>query len=206
MFFKKIIFLAAIIFSIIPLISCGGGGTSSGGKGASTPQQKIVFAGDSSIRRADLNSLFGMPITNYGVDGRESRELLNAIEGYVSSKPNKIFIGIGGNNILNRHEGWLLGDISAMIDKIKAVSPGTVIFFLSILPKQDAQVTALVQIYNGQIQSLCDGKGVKFISTFSLFYDLATVIRTEYYDSDGIHLNSSGYQLWAGPIRPYVLS
>jgi lysophospholipase L1-like esterase len=123
----------------------------------------------------------------------------------VASKPNKIFITIGGNNIINRHETIILNDISIIIDKIRTASPGTAIFIHSTLPCKYDFSNSLSEWYNSQIQSLCERKGVKFINIYNLFKDSKS-INLKYFQGDGIHLNDAGYQLWANNIKPLVLS
>ncbi len=198
---------------ILVLAGCSGGGsgnsvTISGGDAGTNAASKlkIVFAGGSSIARGNWSSYFGIPIENDGVSGLESWQLVNTIEGYVASKPDKIFIMIGANNILNRHEGVLVDNISTIIDIIRRTSPKTQIFIISMLPVKNDFSNALIESYNNQIQSLCNGKNVKFISIYGLFKDSKTIIKLNYYLSDGIHLNDAGYRVFADAIRGYVLS
>ncbi|HMK65439.1 MAG TPA: GDSL-type esterase/lipase family protein, partial [Thermodesulfobacteriota bacterium] len=117
-----------------------------------------------------------------------------------------IFISIGGNNILNRHESVIVNDIAAIINRIRVVSPGTVIFFHSILPCKYDFTNSLAEAYNPQIQALCNQQGVTFINIYSLFKNSKTTINLNYYQADGIHLNDAGYQLWANTIKPLVVS
>lgn len=127
--------LFLFIILILVLAGCSGGGSgnnvtiSGGGSGTNAAsKQKIVFAGGSSIARGNWSAYFGITIHNRGVGGFESSDLLKNIAGYVASQPDKIFIMIGANNILNRHESVLISDISSIIDRIKTTSPGTKIF------------------------------------------------------------------------------
>ena len=196
------------------LILCAGGcsssgsGTSQSGGGSTnaSSQQKIVFTGASTIARGNWSSYFGILIDNRGVGGIESTELKNNIEGQVASKPIKIFISIGTNNVLNRHEGYVVSDLDLIIAKIKAASPATKIYILSILPVKSDFSNALIENLNNQIQSLCNIRGVKFISLYNLFKDSSTIIKLNYYVNDGIHLSNEGYQVYADAIRSYVLS
>jgi len=196
-----------LVLSVGGCSSSGSGTTQSGGgsTNASSSQQKIVFAGGSTIARGDWSSYFGIPIDNRGVGGMESWQLVDSIDGYVASKPNKIFISIGMNNILNRHEGVLVNNISTIIDKIRTASPATKIYIMSMLPVKDTFSCALIEIYNNQIESLCHSKNVTFISVYSLF-KTSTGINEAYYQADSLHLNADGYQVLANAIRSYVLS
>jgi lysophospholipase L1-like esterase len=207
----RLVFLTILILTVFLFSACGDDNkkknTTSGGgsNNNSSSQQKIVVTGASTIARGDWSSYFGIPIDNKAVGGIESTGLKNTIEGQVASKPDKIFISIGTNNILNRHEGVLIDDIDAIIVKIKAVSPTTKIYFMSMLPVRDAFSCSLIEIYNGQIESKCNSRGVKFISVYSLFKTSSGINET-YYQLDGIHLTSDGYWVYANAIRSYVLS
>lgn len=204
--------LCLSIFLTLILTGCGGGGASnsvtvSGGGSQMVPvEQKIVFTGASSIARGNWSSYFGIPVENDGVSGIESGQLVNTISGQVKSKPDKIFIMIGGNNILNRHEGVLLGDISTIVDRIRETSKNTRIYIHSLLPIKDNSANALIESYNNQIQSLCAAKDVKFLSIYSLFKSSPTIINPNYYIADGIHLTDAGYKAWANAIKDQVLS
>jgi lysophospholipase L1-like esterase len=198
------------------LAACGGGSTgnttSSSGGGSmdsstnSVSQQKIIFAGDSAAGRGNWSSYFGLPIENRGIDGLESTQLVNTIEDIAASKPNKIFITIGGNNIFNRREGFVAGDVDMIIAKIRRVSPETKIFFHSILPVKFDAMNGTIERTNDQIQAVCSSRGVRFISIYNLFRNPTTSINTKYYTADGIHLNDAGYLAWAEIIRPLINS
>lgn len=200
-----------ILLLVVGLGGCGssGSGTSQSGGGStsvSTSQQKIVFTGASTIARGNWSSYYGIFIDNRGVGGIESTELKNNIEGQVAFKPNKIFISVGTNNVLNRHEGYVVSDLDLIIAKIKAASPATKIYIISILPVKSDLSNTLIENLNKQIQSLCDSRGVKFISLYNLFKSSSTIIILNYYGDDGIHLSNEGYQVYADAIRSYVLS
>lgn len=201
------------IILILVLTGCSGGGsgnsvTISGGDSGinAASKQKIVFAGASSIARGNWSAYFGITIDNRGVGGFESSDLLKNITGYVASQPDKIFIMIGANNILNRHEGVLLNDISTIIRKIKVASPKTKIYIHSILPMKSVSSNQQIEFYNGRIQNICTNENVKFINIYNLFKSSSTIINLSYYVADGIHLTEAGYKVWADAIRGDVLS
>lgn len=200
---RKITVLLSLIFMAF-LASCGGGSGGGGGSNNNQPQQKVVFTGASTIARGNWSAYFGIPIDNKGVGGIESTQLKNDIVAQVATKPDKIFFSIGTNNILNRHEGFLIGDISTIIDKIRTASPATKIYVISMLPVRDDFARSLIEIYNGQIESLCRSKNVTFISVYNLF-KAGNSINENYYEADGLHLVPAGYQVYANAIRFYVL-
>jgi lysophospholipase L1-like esterase len=200
-----------ILLLVVGLGGCsssGSGTTQSGGgsTSVSTSQQKIVFTGASTMARGNWSSYFGIPIDNRAVGGIESTELKNNIEGHVASKPNKIFIAIGTNNVLNRHEAYVVSDLDLIIAKIRTASPATKIFIISLLPIKDNFSNTLIESLNNQIQSLCTQRGVKYISVYNLFISSSTIINLNYYQADGLHLNEAGYQVYADAIRASVLS
>ena len=203
-----------LFLSLLISAGCGGGssggGTASGGSSASVDaavaQQKIIFAGDSAAGRGNWSSYFGFPIENKGIDGLESSQLANMVEGFVASKPNKIFITIGGNNVFNRREGSVSADVDMIIARIRLVSPDTQIFFHSILPVKFEAMNGTIEVCNNQIQAVCNMRGVRFISIYGLFKSPTTVINAKYYTQDGIHLNDAGYRVWAEAIKNLLSS
>lgn len=82
--------------SLLILTGCSSSGnnvTVSGGSSTNaSSNQKIVFAGASSIARGNRSSYFGFPIENRGVRGIEISVLVNTITGHVASLPDNIFI------------------------------------------------------------------------------------------------------------------
>ncbi len=199
-----------ILLLVVGIGGCSGSGsgTSQSGGGSADPassQQKIVFTGASTIARGDWNFYFGVPIENRAVGGIESGELKNTIESQVASKPDKIFFSIGTNDILNRHEAFLISNISAIIDKIRTVSPSTRIHIISLLPVKDTFACTLIERYNEQIVSLCHSKNVKYIFIYNLFKTSGGINET-YYQTDGLHLTPEGYRLFAEALLSYVLS
>jgi hypothetical protein len=211
---KGFLYTGLLIFLFVLILTgCGGGGSGSnvtvsgGGYTANAAsQQKIIFAGDSAAGRCQWSSYFGFPIENRGVDGQESSQLVNLIQGMVTSKPEKIFITTGGNDVFNRRENLVAGDVDMIIAEIRRTSPSTKIFFHSILPIKTDAINGTIERVNDQVQAVCNGRGVRFISTYNLFKSSTTVINLKYYTADGIHLNEAGYKVWADFIKGDVLS
>lgn len=199
------------IILLLFLTGCSGGAGNNitvSGAGSSvnaSSSQKITFVGASTIAWGNWSSYFGIPIENEGVVGRESWQLVPAMDGYLASQPDKLFLMIGLNNILSRHEGVLINDLSTIIEKIRAASPKTQLIILSMLPVKDNFSRSLVEVYNNQIQSLCSVRNVKFINLYNLFMNSGNVNLT-YYRSDGIHPNDAGYQALGNALKGYILS
>ena len=149
-----------IILLALILAGCSGGGGGSNvtvsGAGSSTyasSQQKIVFVGASSTAYGNWSSYFGIPIENDGVVGIESSTLVSTITNYCVSKPDKLFLMIGSNDVQKLHQDKVVDNISTIIDKIKAASPSTQIFVQSILPLKHASYDILIERLNPQIQA-----------------------------------------------------
>lgn len=204
---------ALITLLTLILTGCSGGGgggnltvSGSGSSSNASGQQKVVFAGASSIAYGNWSAYFGIPIENNGVPGIESTTLANTIANYVASHPDKIFIMIGLNDVRKRLEGQVVGNISTIIDKINAVSPGTKIFIHSILPMNHASYNEVTERVNPQIQALCERRGVTYLFIHNHFKAPNRVVDLSLYRTDGIHLNENGYSVWVNAIRRHVLS
>jgi lysophospholipase L1-like esterase len=173
-----------LIISIF-LFSCSGSSSNGGG----LANQNIVMAGDSLTYGNEWKSF-----SKCGGPGMGSSGLLACIESCVSSRPDKIFIMIGVNNVL-AHVLGVVGDISMIIEKIKTLSPKTTIYLQSILPIIGNNYE--IERINSQLPAICNG--VVWINLYPLFSG-----HPEYYDSTGVHLTEIGYQVWRDAIRIYL--
>jgi hypothetical protein len=201
---KKFPKFLVVGIACLAVLACGSSGsvTMSGG---GTPQ-KVVFAGASTIAYWNPNYGAAVNLEKYGVVGRESAGLVNEIEGYVASGPDKVFVMIGANDVMNRHEGALVENITAIIEKIRKVSPQSRIYYIAMNPVNNATHCRLMEIYNDRLQNLCGQKSVTFLSLYNLFKDPTTIIKLNLYRSDGIHLNEDGYKIFSNSLKGSVLN
>lgn len=176
------------------------------------PNQKneIVFLGNSITEQGEWQELFpGKPIVNRGIGGDNTFGLLARLDEVLESKPAKIFLLIGVNDLgRNLPQAVTLNNYRRIVSKIKKESPKTQLYIQSILPLNEEilkypymkgknpQVLAL----NEKLVELAKEFKVPFINIFSIYADDKNELKSEL-TLDGIHLRQAAYIQWANYLK-----
>lgn len=174
--------------------------------------QDIIFLGNSITHYADWNELLQLPqARNRGISGDISFGVLERLDEVTEGKPAKIFILIGINDIArNIPDTLILRNYRIMISRIRAASPGTQIYFNSLLPvnnsftdrnhfNKDEHIAAV----NTGLKKICAEEKITFIDIHPLFLDAEKKLDKQY-TYDGLHLNAEGYRRWAEILKKYL--
>ncbi len=109
-----------------------------------------------------------------------------------------IFLSYGMNDIISTRgdSGLFKEQYAKVIDELKEKLPSSRIFVNSIFPVQQQEIDREpvfqhLSEYNEMLATLCDEEQITFIDNTSL-------VKTEYYEEDGVHFTSEFYPLWAG--------
>lgn len=172
---------------------------------------KVVFLGDSIAFREDWNVLFDVSeIANFGVGGNTTDDVLGRLDLAISAKPEKLFLVIGINDLLNgKSVEYVAVNYASILDKIKAVSPDTKIYALSLLPintdiwKTQAVDAQKILAMNEKIKTLVRERGMTYIDLYSSFHGADDKIYRKY-SWDGLHPNSHGYAVWKDALIQYI--
>lgn len=172
----------------------------------------IIFLGNSITGYADWNELLQMPeARNRGISGDITFGVLERLDEVTEGKPAKIFILIGINDIgRNIPDSVILENYKKILQRIKAASPGTKIYFNTILPvnntfpdkaqfNKDQHITAV----NEGLRKLCTDEKITLIDIHNPFLDADKKLDKRF-TYDGLHLNAPGYQQWAAILQPYL--
>ncbi len=170
----------------------------------------IVFIGDSIINGCEWSELLqNSDIKNRGIISDSTEGILNRIEKTLESKPKKIFIMIGVNDLSSGSPlDLIVSNYEKIVDKIKANSPLTEIYIHSVLPtnniyyKGDA-TNDKIRILNERLQSIANKYGLNYIDVFSKVLDNNGRL-DERYSNDGVHLLGKGYLVWKIIIEKYI--
>lgn len=171
----------------------------------------IVFLGNSITERAQWQELLvGFVIQNRGIGGDNSFGVLARLDSTLMGQPKKIFLDIGINDI---GRGLPLSVIThnykRIIERIRAVSPGTKLFLQSVLPLNDSVLTAAylknkkdsVLALNRNIVELAHQYGLTYVDLHNdVFADSNGELKREL-TIDGIHLRPVAYVLWVDYLR-----
>lgn len=159
----------------------------------------IVALGDSltygtgAARGEDWPSLVGEKadriIVNKGVPGDTTSDALARLDRDVLAlKPAVVFVGLGGNDILNRlPEAELFGNLRKIIGKIQGAGSMVILLGLNGFP--------LDRGLGGQYAALARETGCVYVP--DVLGGILTNIKLK---SDQIHPNAAGYQIMADKI------
>ncbi len=166
---------------------------------------EIIFLGDSITDIADWAELFGNKnIKNRGISTDNTFGVLARLDEVVESKPAKIFLMIGINDMAKRTpDNIIVQNIQRIVQYVQSYSPKTMIIIQSILPTNNEfpefagyqNKDEHIKWVNQQMATYCNAKKIPFVNLYPLFLDANNKLNKQY-TSDGLHLNGQGYLLW----------
>ena len=173
-----------------------------------TPNE-IIFLGNSITDGAEWTELFENPnIKNRGIGGDDTAGILERLAEVTSSKPDKVFIMIGTNDLAyGKTVEDVISNYRKIIAQIKTESPITKLYIQSVLPVEDAlhytrPNSKIIEINNLLVQ-ICKEESLTYIDLFAAFADENGKLDKKY-SIDGLHLNGLGYQVWKDLIIKFV--
>jgi lysophospholipase L1-like esterase len=173
----------------------------------------IIFLGNSLTGRVDWNELLGMSnVHNRGISGDITFGVLQRLDEVIEGNPAKVFILIGINDVSrNIPDSVIFKNYKKIVERIKAGSPRTKIYFQTLLPVNN-EFTQFKNHYNkdehilwlnGQIKTLQKEEGITVIDLYPHFLNDQNKLDKKY-TLDGLHLNAEGYKVWAGVLQKYL--
>jgi lysophospholipase L1-like esterase len=169
----------------------------------------IVFTGSSYIRMwTNLVADFpGLPVVNRGFGGCHLADVHNFADRIVIPyAPRQVVIYAGGNDINSRKApGVVFGDFVALMEKLRAALPEVKLVFISCppSPKRWAQTSDIRKV-NSRIAGYCRQHDITFVNAFDRMLGADGRPRPDIYSADQLHLNATGYALWAEVVRPHL--
>lgn len=159
--------------------------------------------GDSLSARGDWEVLlYPNKILNLGHDGDSTRDLLNRLELPMDVHAKRIYLMIGIND-MNKY--LTLNDIFKNYIEIlnRLQKSDSKIIVQSTLFTQMKTFNPKVKILNERIKNYCNENDISFLD---LNNELSNdEVLKEEYTTDGLHLNTKGYLVWARKIRESFL-
>lgn len=174
-------------------------------------QKAVVFLGDSITQGwgEDFKGKFpGVKLANRGIGGDTTRGMLIRLEEDVLSlNPSAIFLLMGTNDIeIGVEPEAIARNVQKILASIKQKYPVVPVVLCRIFPSSASKKRPVETIK--QVNALLDGivrgdKQVTLLDTWALFADANGDARAEFFP-DMLHLNSAGYDRWAGALRPVM--
>jgi lysophospholipase L1-like esterase len=172
----------------------------------------IIFLGNSITHYADWHELLQLEkARNRGISGDITFGVLERLDEVTEGHPEKLFILIGINDIArNIPDSVILANYRKMIHRVQSASPGTKIYFQSVLPVNNSYPTrnhfnkdAHIAAVNAGLQKICMEYRVTLIDIHPRFLDGEGRLDKQF-TYDGLHLNAAGYRHWAEILKPYI--
>jgi lysophospholipase L1-like esterase len=173
----------------------------------------IIFLGNSITAGTDWNELLGLTnARNRGISGDITFGVLERMDEVTEGKPAKVFILIGINDIQRDiPDSIISANHLQMIRRIKTASPGTKIFFQTLLPvnneftqfKNHYNKDEHIRAVNEALKKMAAAEKITLIDLHPHFLNKDNKLDKQY-TMDGLHLNAAGYKLWASILKNYV--
>ncbi len=176
-------------------------------------KDEIIFLGNSITAGGNWSELFqDIRMKNRGISGDVTEGILFRLDEITESKPSKIFIMIGINDLSKGLSiDSILTNYKIILNKISDESPNTNIYIQSILPvnnrysvfKNHVNKGDSILIINRKLKRIADSFNLTYIDLFSSFADADGRLKDKY-TLDGLHLKGRGYWLWKDNIEEYI--
>lgn len=174
---------------------------------------KVVFLGNSLTELFFLDDYFAdSTFLNCGIVGDFTEGLTKRIDDVARLKPEKLFIEIGINDIIEKIE---LDDICdnyrEVIKKMQAHSPQTKIYIQSNLPviinrpsflTDDKDVNNRILKQNENLKKIAKEFNLTYIDIHTAFVKHPNF--NELFVPDGVHLTPTAYTVWKNTIMTYL--
>ena len=176
-----------------------------------SPDDRIcLFTGSSSIRMwKDVQAYFPeKKVVNTGFGGSTMSDLLYYADDLILKyKPAQVFIYEGDNDIAGKiRAGRIMKTTRELIEKIRGQLPEADIVLIS--PKPSLARWSMQKKYLRLNRKMARYAGhepnMAFASVWNIMLDETGAPRKDIFLEDGLHMNKTGYDLWAGVIGGFI--
>lgn len=169
----------------------------------------ILFTGSSSIRlwNGIQEDMEPWPVVRRGYGGARLSDFVHYARRILFVHDPEAIVIFIANDISGDSSDLTparVGEyVQQVLDTIRIKFAETPVFWIAVTPTIARwQVWSEIRQANSQIRQVCDrNKGVYFIDTEQAFLNRTGLPKEEYFQRDGLHLNDSGYFVWAGLIK-----
>jgi len=174
---------------------------------------EIILLGNSITDGGNWDELLGDPrIKNRGISADVTRGILNRADEILESKPLKIFLLIGINDLAKgASQKNILENIAHFVQRTQAESPRTQIYIQSVLPVNPAydkyskhvSKSSEIILLNESLVQLCKKMEINYLNLYSKFVDEEGYLIQEF-TNDGLHLSGQGYLVWSEILKHHL--
>ena len=173
------------------------------------PTEGILFIGSSSIRGWDLKPHFpGLPVINRGFGGSHIADSVAFAERIILPYHPKVIVLYAGDNdvAFGKSPQRVLADYKAFVAKVHESLPQTRIVFIAVKPSISRwKLVDKMRQANRLIQAVTEkDERQVFVDIDAPMIGPDGKPSKQLFKSDGLHLNDTGYKLWAELVRPHL--
>ena len=149
-------------------------------------------------------------IKNRGISGDITEGILFRISEITESQPLQVFLMIGTNDLANgKTKEFTFNHICKIVKEINIQSPRTDVIVQSLFPVNPefekfsghTGNTEKIKWINQKLSIWCSKNETIYIDIFQHLKNYNDDLLNTSYSYDGLHLNGSGYKVWADAIR-----
>lgn len=178
-----------------------------------TDSTQIVMLGNSLTAGAEWHELLHNPrVVNRGIIGDDTTDIMQRLKDVTDGHPAKIFLMAGANDISHNLSARRVTDnIAELIDSIRAQTPQTRLYVLSLLPVNNSfgryktmeGKEETIRAVNTLLSEECRERGLTFIDMHNDFCDANGNLNHDWTD-DGLHLLLPAYLHWRDILLPFI--
>lgn len=132
----------------------------------------------------------------------------SAVGSIVASKPYRVYIMLGDNDIHFRNKNDLIDGYREILRQIKSGSPNTDIVVLAVSPVTAGEVSkrsgfAQIPAYNQGLSALAKEMGVRYFDCTGFLKDSTGWLKSSYNAGDGVHWQPAAYHEYARRLTAY---
>lgn len=174
--------------------------------------EDTVFVGDSNSLRISMFNL--VPLKNtLAVEGMGVQSAINhpgiywqgyenpttILKAATMTQPRRMIVCFGTNNLLNNNAEWFIESYEQFLDELEEAYEYAEIIIAAVPPVSAnySQATAFnktVKAYNTALIEMAKERGLRFLNTYEIFANAPGAMKSEYIESDGIHLTKKACQ------------
>lgn len=183
-------------------------------EGTANSENEIIFLGNSITEGGNWKALFpNKNVINRGISGDVSEGILFRLDEVTSSKPTKVFLMIGTNDLARgKSIAYVIAGTNKIIQRILQESESTKVYLQSILPVNPTVGKRFSGHKSNQQKIVETNKKLKALAKVLQiqYIDLHKAMRNDTgnlkvkYTYDGLHLSNQGYKKWKKVLKIYV--
>lgn len=161
-----------------------------------------IVLGDSLSLWLPMQPLSGSQLwLNQGISGDTTRGILNRLEPLQQTRPSRIYIMAGINDLKNgASDDEVVGNLQTIVQLLRQQHPQAQIYVQSILPASIGLAPGRIQQVNGRIAQVAQAERVSFLNLYPQFVAPNGQMIAQF-TTDGLHLSSQGYAVWQSVLR-----